>query len=195
MKWINVKPDISACNVDSITQGWSAIDIVHLINETVDTPIIILPEQVRMKIMHHLRSRRVELGGLLIGSVFSIDDLESGIVLISIKDAIASHDFNSTAVSLSMSSSVWQHANQNSDSKTFVVGWYHSHPNLGAYFSSTDRKTQKDFFKAPYNFGLVIDPFREEEKWFMGENSDPISSGYIKNDLYGLKKHNNPDYS
>ncbi len=41
-----------------------------------------------------------------------------------------------------------------------VVGWYHSHPNLGAFFSGTDRATQRAFFNRPYSVGLVVDPVR-----------------------------------
>jgi proteasome lid subunit RPN8/RPN11 len=54
------------------------------------------------------------------------------------------------------------------------LGWYHSHPNLGAFFSSTDRYTQKHFFNNDYSLGLVIDPIRNEEKYFLNKNSIEI---------------------
>jgi proteasome lid subunit RPN8/RPN11 len=52
-----------------------------------------------------------------------------------------------------------------------VVGWYHSHPNLGVFFSGTDRKTQRDFFNQSHSLGLVVDPIRLQEKWFIGPDS------------------------
>jgi hypothetical protein len=87
-----------------------------------------------------------------------------------------------------MSSDIWQDANKFSTDTTFVVGWYHSHPDLGAFFSGTDRKTQQDFFNSAYNLGLVIDPIRNKEKWFLGANSIEIQSNKIRSIFkYGLR--------
>lgn len=186
MKWNNVKPDITASNINKVTVGWSAIDMVELISQTTDCPLVIFPDQVRQKIMKHLQSKMVELGGLLVGSVISIDDLNEGLVFVVIRDSIESNDFDSTSVSLSMSPTVWQAANKESNYETFVVGWYHSHPNLGAFFSGVDRKTQKDFFNSAFNLGLVIDPIRNEQKWFIGPDSIEVNPTSVRNELYGL---------
>jgi proteasome lid subunit RPN8/RPN11 len=186
MKWNNVKPDIHSRPINESTSGWSALDIANFISQSVDSPLVVLPESIRTKISKHLESQNVELGGLLVGSVISIGDLTEGITAIVIKDSIASNDFESTSVSLSMSPSVWQTANKLSDAKTFVVGWYHSHPNLGAFFSGVDRKTQKDFFNSEYSLGLVIDPIRNEEKWFLGAESIEVELNKIRSELNGL---------
>lgn len=186
MKWNNVKPDISARHINEVITGWSAIDLANLITSTSGSPLIICPDQVHQKIIVHLCKKEVELGGLLVGSVISIDDLSDGLIAIVITDSFASKDFNSTAVSLSMNPSVWQSANKSSNKKTFVVGWYHSHPNLGAYFSGVDRKTQKDFFNSSYNLGLVIDPVRKEEKWFISSDSIEVPKNNIKSTLDGV---------
>ncbi|GGA51374.1 hypothetical protein GCM10010981_45960 [Dyella nitratireducens] len=60
------------------------------------------------------------------------------------------------------------------ESKLLVVGWFHSHPNLGAFFSGTDRKTQRDFFFHPYSTGYVVDPVRDEHAFFLGAESFQI---------------------
>lgn len=186
MRWNNVKPDIASRHINEVTMGWSAIDIAKLVVCTTDLPLIIFPEHVRLKIMAHLTGKKVELGGLLLGSVVSFDDLTEGLAFIVISDSIESKDFDSTSVSLSMSPSVWQSASEISDTKNFVVGWYHSHPNLGAFFSGVDRKTQKDFFNSNYNLGLVIDPARNEEKWFMSSESIEVDPKYVKSEIHGL---------
>lgn len=180
MKWHNVKPDILACPLADMIGGWSFIDIVEILRQTAEYPLVVMPESIRKKIMEHLNSQNVELGGLLVGSVVSHDDLNDGVVVIVIKDAVQSHDFDSTSVSLSMGAEVWQSANRACTNETFVIGWYHSHPNLGAYFSGVDRKTQKDFFNSSYNLGLVIDPIRGEEKWFVGEDSIELNLNNIR---------------
>jgi proteasome lid subunit RPN8/RPN11 len=69
-----------------------------------------------------------------------------------------------------MNSNVWERARESAEGAT-IVGWYHSHPDLGVFFSGTDRKTQRAFFNQPHSIGLVIDPIRLQEKWFIGPDS------------------------
>jgi proteasome lid subunit RPN8/RPN11 len=56
-----------------------------------------------------------------------------------------------------------------------IVGWYHSHPKLGAFFSGTDRATQRAFFNHPYSVGLVVDPWRNEDAWFLGPEAASLT--------------------
>ncbi len=186
MKWNNVKPDISIVPLEGLVQGWSAFDVLKLLSLTKTSPLIIMDDSVRNKIYQHLSSKKVELGGLLLGNVISSVDLNSCIVVIRIVDAFASSDFDSTSVSLSMNPNIWQRANEYSDNNTFVVGWYHSHPNLSAFFSGIDRKTQKDFFNNEYSLGLVVDPIRNEECWFRGADSVEVSPDFIKGGFGGM---------
>ena len=62
---------------------------------------------------------------------------------------------------------------------SMVVGWYHSHPDLGVSFSGTDRATQRVFFNRTYSVGLVVDPVRGEEAWFIGPDSVPLKTGSV----------------
>lgn len=52
-----------------------------------------------------------------------------------------------------------------------VVGWWHSHINLGCFLSLTDIHTQEYFFPEPYQVALVVDPIREEVKFFTLDKS------------------------
>jgi proteasome lid subunit RPN8/RPN11 len=174
MKWSNVKSDISAVQLRQITLGWTCFDLLRLISASKHFPIVTISDDTRSKILRHLNSGCVELGGLLLGSVVSSHGLDAGVAVVNIEDSIESLEFDSTSVSLSMDSTVWQRANTAKSSSSFVVGWYHSHPNLGAFFSGTDRKTQRDFFNQKYSVGLVIDPIRNEELWFSGPDSIEI---------------------
>ncbi|MFX0172201.1 MAG: Mov34/MPN/PAD-1 family protein [Candidatus Hodarchaeota archaeon] len=47
------------------------------------------------------------------------------------------------------------------DEGEVIVGWAHTHPGLGLFFSSTDIKTQKLYQQIlPQAFGLVLDPMK-----------------------------------
>ncbi len=48
----------------------------------------------------------------------------------------------------------------------WIVGWWHSHPDLGCFLSITDLKTQQHFFPESYQVALVIDPIRDTYDFF-----------------------------
>jgi proteasome lid subunit RPN8/RPN11 len=113
------------------------------------------------------------MGGLLVGSVY--EGLSCGDnFVVAVSDFARSIDFDGTSVSLRMDPDVWERARTRSHDGATVVGWYHSHPNLGVFFSGTDRKTQRAFFNQSHSIGLVIDPIRLEEKWFIGADSEEL---------------------
>jgi proteasome lid subunit RPN8/RPN11 len=137
------------------------------------TPKVVASRSVLEAVFDHLRERPVEMGGLLIGAVHDLADSSSSFV-IAVTDSVRSVEYNATGVSLRMEPDVWEKARMKTAADRVVIGWYHSHPNLGAFFSGTDRKTQRAFFYHPHSVGLVIDPIRNEEKWFLGADSDEL---------------------
>lgn len=184
MKWNNVESDLKSTSLSDGLGGLGVLKILQVLTGSQCSPFILLSPSIRRKIRDHLDSRNTELGGLLVGRVISRRDLIDGIIFIEVTDSIASTDFYSTPVSLTMGTEVWDKASLESNSQNFVIGWYHSHPNLGAFFSSTDRSTQSKFFNHKYSIGLVIDPIREQESCFIGSDSKELPKSHIITDLY-----------
>jgi proteasome lid subunit RPN8/RPN11 len=60
-----------------------------------------------------------------------------------------------------------------------VVGWYHSHPGLGVFMSSTDQATQQAFFNHPWNLSVVVDPLAKHSGWFAGETCQPLNNQQV----------------
>jgi proteasome lid subunit RPN8/RPN11 len=135
--------------------------------------LVILADDVREEVLRHLRSSQDEQGGLLLGEVFAADEslsvAASRAVLVS--KAIPALDFSSSGISLRMESGVWERARLALRPHELIVGWYHSHPGLGAFFSATDRRTQAAFFPHPYSVGWVLDPELDDEAFFVGRES------------------------
>lgn len=183
MKWENVKPDIRHCDFSRVTHTLSAPAIIKLISVVSDGPFVVISADIDAELKHHLSSYRVEAGGLLVGKVHSFSSLEQDLIAIEITSIAPSIDFDGTAVSLRMSSSVWGETKNIRSNDEFVVGWYHSHPNLGAFFSGTDRATQKRFFFNAFNVGLVVDPIRKEEKWFRTGDSVEVDHNKVRRSL------------
>jgi proteasome lid subunit RPN8/RPN11 len=70
--------------------------------------------------------------------------------------------------------------------KLRIIGWWHSHPNLGCFLSSTDLLTQRYFFPKEYQVALVLDPIRNEFEFYTIDNNKkkgykPLSYAVLKN--------------
>lgn len=123
---------------------------------------------VRTAIQSYLVGHAVEAGGLLLGSRVAV---ETPGAIVSIEKFVRGTDFDGTGVSLTLGTKVWDDARPQLDAGYVVVGWVHSHPNLGAFFSGTDRKTQRAFFSKPWQLGLCVDPVRGQSARFVGAES------------------------
>jgi len=124
-------------------------------------------------VLRHLGDHPDEQGGLLLGEVYAEGDDPACSRALRVTQAVAAADFSSSGVSLRMASGVWEAARARLGPQERVVGWYHSHPGLGAFFSHTDRRTQQEFFAHAYSVGWVVDPLRGESAWFVGPRSLP----------------------
>ena len=60
-----------------------------------------------------------------------------------------------------------------------IVGWYHSHPKMGCFMSSTDIDTQRRYQALfPTAVALVIDPQRPIFRFYRVEDTNYISVEY-----------------
>jgi len=135
--------------------------------------LVIVMDDVREEVLRHLRSSQDEQGGLLLGEVFAADESVSVAAsrAVVVSQAIPALDFASSGISLRMESGVWERARVALRPLELIVGWYHSHPGLGAFFSATDRRTQAAFFPHAYSVGWVLDPLLDDEAFFVGRES------------------------
>ncbi|MDS1345194.1 Mov34/MPN/PAD-1 family protein [Planktothrix agardhii] len=123
----------------------------------------------------HLASNlRVEQGGILFGNAYQ--DPNYGIY-VEINVAIPAPATVGSGVHLEFTSDSWQdiisyarsqHPQEN------IVGWYHSHPNLGVFMSGTDMNTQRAFFYHPWCLSIVRDPVRNSTGYFLGEQARSV---------------------
>ena len=135
------------------------------------SPVLLISRACREAIAAHLASAPVELGGLLLGTAWSQtpDDPAAPPVLLYVEAAVPALAAESTGMSLRMDTELWERAREAAEGRGgIIIGWYHSHPDLGAFFSRTDRRTQAAVFRHPYSLGLVADPVRGQERWFLG---------------------------
>ena len=60
---------------------------------------------------------------------------------------------------------------------TALVGWYHTHPDLGVFLSATDvERTHRVLFSEPFQVALVYDPVRGRAGYFFWEGPQTIDT-------------------
>lgn len=175
ISWVEQEPDFQVRSLDVLLPRLGFSAAASLWSRSGDRLLILVDRAVRDQIEHHLSTRRIEQGGLLLGGAYRASPGTPTVV--TIEDAVAAADALGTGVSLTMASKVWEDARARSTAQRTVIGWYHSHPDLGAFFSGTDRHTQRAFFGNAHSIGLVSDPIRKEERWFSGRDSVEVPPG------------------
>jgi proteasome lid subunit RPN8/RPN11 len=151
MQWNELKSDIKLGNLVVALHKLDCSSAIHLVTNLMRGTRIYALRCCVETVMAHVDGDTKEVGGLLLGQVWedNLNPKSGDGPLVILVDAVPSAIYSNT-----------------------VVGWYHSHPNLGAFFSGTDRGTQRAFFNHSYSVGWVIDPFRDERKLFVGRDSE-----------------------
>jgi proteasome lid subunit RPN8/RPN11 len=182
IKWKNEKVDMPFIDLSVFLRKYPLIDALKIIFISKIYPAIVIEKSCKTKIYNHLKSSNMELGGLLVGYVyypFYENNEFKKPTVIKVCQSIPCSSCINSGVSLKMDSALWNTVGLKISDKNIVVGWYHSHPNLGAFFSGTDRKTQSHFFYHNYSIGLVVDHIRDEERWFVGGKSIEIPQSNV----------------
>lgn len=170
MQWKNLSSDLIYNNLLDKLSQLDCLSALYLIAYLRHGIRIYFLRSCVKSIQDHINTDTRELGGLLLGEIYEHElqaDSENKFFII-ITKAIPSRIYQNSHISLEMNSEVWNEVNNHITPGNIVVGWYHSHPNLGAFFSAIDRETQRAFFNNPYSIGLVLDPLRDEHKIFCG---------------------------
>jgi proteasome lid subunit RPN8/RPN11 len=144
-----------------------------------DGPIVAIEGKAIDTAWKYVSASALERGGLLVGEPLAAGDDDPRPAVVYVRAAVPGLDDEATGHSLRMQSGVWDAARQALQPGEVVVGWFHSHPGIGAFFSATDRRTQAGFFHHPFSLGWVIDPQRREHAWFAGASADPIAPAAI----------------
>jgi proteasome lid subunit RPN8/RPN11 len=165
MRWTEQAPALPLQSLDALAD--SAPPLAALLATTADGLLVGVAAAAGEAVLQHLADHGDERGGLLLGEVFAAECTIAGSRVVHVTQAVAAEDCFGTGVSLRMSSAVWDAARGRLRPREMIVGWYHSHPDLGAFFSWTDRRTQRAFFPHAYSVGWVVDPLRRESQWFV----------------------------
>lgn len=151
IKWVDQSPKLELPSLDSWLSETAGASLL-----VITKPTLLVRSAVREQVLAHLRQSDLEQGGLLLGRAFCSP--HHPVAMVIVETAVAARESAATAISLRMQSTVWSEARELMQPGQRIVGWYHSHPGIGAFFSQTDRDTQAAFFRNTYSVGWVLDP-------------------------------------
>jgi proteasome lid subunit RPN8/RPN11 len=111
-----------------------------------------------------------EVGGVLIGRTAA----DGGLPLVT--GAIPAISADEQRATLTFTQEAWAHVHRVLESEfppdEQIVGWYHSHPGFGIFLSGHDLFIHENFFNAPSQIAVVVDPHAQTEgvfAWRAGE--------------------------
>jgi len=138
-----------------------------------DLPIFVDVDALGDVEAHALSNPRVELGGVVLGGQYEDDQ---GRPFVVIADTLRAQHYQSTPGSFKFTHETWaEFTRQRADlpADLQIVGWYHTHPNLGVFLSEMDRFICEHFFGRPGDVALVIDPCQGERGFFQWTGEVP----------------------
>lgn len=131
-----------------------------------DEVVIILSQLALRQIAAHSYSNLdCEVGGAMLGRAFRSD----GQTFVEVRAAIPAVTADHGPVHFTFTADAWAQLHRDR-SESYpdldMVGWFHTHPDLGVFYSSDDVVVHSAAFTLPWHVGMVIDPIRQETAFF-----------------------------
>ncbi|HSM56520.1 MAG TPA: Mov34/MPN/PAD-1 family protein [Candidatus Sulfomarinibacteraceae bacterium] len=141
-----------------------------------ETNVLLHPSAIEAIRAHTLSDNSSEVGGVLLGEAYAHHDK----VYVEVTAAlpVVSDDYG--PIHFTFNADAWSQAHRDKASRfpeLDIVGWFHTHPGLGVFFSADDVVVHSAAFVMPWHVALVIDPSHAETAvfgWVGGEIS-PLS--------------------
>jgi proteasome lid subunit RPN8/RPN11 len=147
--------------------------------------VVILSQLALRQIAAHSNSNLdYEVGGALLGRAFR----NNGQVYLEVRAAMPAVTKDHGPVHFTFTADAWSqlHRDRSENYPNLdIVGWFHTHPDLGVFYSSDDVVVHSAAFTLPWHVGMVIDPLRKETGffgWNMG-SLVPIAGFYELHDV------------
>ncbi|MDX1412950.1 MAG: Mov34/MPN/PAD-1 family protein [Candidatus Promineifilaceae bacterium] len=129
--------------------------------------IVVILSQIAVRHIaaHSYSNLDCEVGGALLGKAYQHD----GRVFLDIRAAIPAVTADQGPVHFTFTADAWSQLQKDrleSYPDLEIVGWFHTHPDLGVFYSSDDVVVHSAAFTQPWHVGMVIDPLRKETSFF-----------------------------
>ncbi|MCP5099507.1 MAG: hypothetical protein GY943_28460 [Chloroflexi bacterium] len=132
---------------------------------TSEVSVITTQEALAQIRAHSISNLRTELGGVLLGHAYR----NGKQLFVEVKAALPAVSKDHGPVHFTFSADSWTQIHQDKAAQypeLEIIGWFHTHPALGVFYSSDDVVVHSAAFTLPWHVGLVVDPIRNEACFF-----------------------------
>lgn len=141
--------------------------------------VLITPDALEEIRAHSHSQTASELGGVLLGQAYE----HNGEQYVEVTAALPAPSEDRGPYHFTFNADVWAHVNRERDAQhpaLQIVGWFHTHPGLGVFFSADDVVVHSAAFAMPWHVALVVDPVRQDAAFFgwRGHEVVPLSGFY-----------------
>lgn len=146
------------------TRRWKPKKDIDRVNAFPPAVSVVFSQEVLVGVDQHLSlSLEYEAGGFLLGNRYCCPNSGRNYVII---DQYSPAKFiESTQINLSFTHEAWAQMSDELSGKflgKLIIGWYHSHPGMGVFLSTSDLMIHEGRFPEPWMFALVVDPKSHE---------------------------------
>lgn len=114
---------------------------------------------------HSISNLQSELGGVLLGHAYRHGEQ----LIVEVIAALPARNDDHGPVHFTFTADAWRQIQQDRTThypNLEIVGWFHTHPGLGVFYSSDDVVVHSAAFTLPWHVGLVVDPLGNEASYF-----------------------------
>lgn len=153
---------------------------LHREQPVANQPYVIISQTALQQINAHSSSNlRSELGGALLGKAYRHEDK----TFVEIQAALPAVSPDHGPIHFTFGADTWSQLHRDREEHyphLDIVGWFHTHPALGVFYSSDDVVVHSAAFTLPWHVGIVVDPVSKEVGFFGWINGQlaPFSGCY-----------------
>ena len=146
----------------------------------------IRPEHIPLYVFEHTLAEALdhaatdlerEIGGFLLGGFH-----EHQGVYVEVRGFLPAAVSMSSATSVTFNHDTWARMTRDAEAHfpgDIVVGWMHTHPDLGVFLSAHDLFIHRNFFSQLWQVALVIDPIGQELGFFQWQDDRIVDCGFV----------------
>lgn len=150
--------------------------ILHGRRPGVDDVTIFLSQLALKQVATHSQSDvHREVGGALLGHAYHYD----GGLYVDVRAAIPAVTADHGPMHFTFTADAWSQLHKDRTQRypdLDFVGWFHTHPDLGVFYSSDDVVVHSAAFTMPWHIGMVVDPLRRESSFFSWQGDTLVSN-------------------
>lgn len=133
--------------------------------------IVLFPQAVDKMAAHALGDVRSEVGGVLLGSAFR----NASELYVEVQAALPAQTDDHGPIHFTFNADAWAQIHRDRAEKypeLDIVGWFHTHPGLGIFFSGDDVVVHSAAFVLPWHVAMVVDPLSKRMGCFAWDEGE-----------------------